>query len=343
MTDVKKVAIALSGGIDSLVAAHILKKDYQEVFGIHFSTGYEDKNFDLSSIEEQLDIEIRHVDLSSIFEKEIVSYFINTYLAGKTPNPCIRCNKTIKFGALLDAAISFGADALATGHYAKIKKDKDSYALVQGLDNFKEQSYFLSLLSENELKKIIFPLGDFAKKTVKKMAQDANLTPVEKKESQDICFLKNESIAEFIQSKAKIKPKPGNIITLDGKVIGTHQGLYNFTIGQRRGINCPASEPYYVKRIDIKNNNLVVCFRNELLQQKFRVTSLNWIQKDLEFPLMVSTKIRYNHNQASSTIIKNKNDNIIDVLFEKEQFAITPGQTAVFYNNTEIIGSGIIL
>ncbi|MCK5096755.1 MAG: tRNA 2-thiouridine(34) synthase MnmA [Desulfobacteraceae bacterium] len=343
MTDVKKVAIALSGGIDSLVAAHILKNDYSEVFGIHFSTGYEDKNLDLSSIGEQIGIEIKHVDLSSLFEDKIVNYFINTYLSGKTPNPCIRCNKIVKFGALLEAAISFGADALATGHYAKIRRKKNSYTLVKGSDNLKEQSYFLSLLSDNELKNILFPLGDLTKETIKKIARDANLTPVEKKESQDICFLKNESIAEFIQSKVKIKPSPGNIITTDGKVIGTHKGLYNFTIGQRRGINCPASEPYYVKKIEAEKNNLIVCFKNELLIKRFSVTSLCWIKKDLEFPLKVSTKIRYNHKQSLSTLIEQDNNSFIDVLFDQEQFAVTPGQTAVFYENNEIIGSGIIL
>lgn len=342
-SDVKKIAVALSGGIDSLVAAYILKQENYKIFGIYFSTGYEKPDFDLSPISNQLDIEIKHIDLSSIFEDKIVNYFINTYLSGKTPNPCIQCNKIIKFGALLDAAKSFGADALATGHYAKIKKKENHHALVKGIDNLKEQSYFLSLLSEPELNKIYFPLGNLTKIQVKEIAKKANLFPIEKKESQDICFLKNESIAEFIQSKVKTGSNSGNIITTNGQIIGTHKGLYNFTVGQRRGINCPASEPYYVKRIDAENNNLIVCFKNEMLSKKFCVTSLNWIKKDLKFPLEVTTKIRYNHHQSPSILIKQKNDDIVAVNFQKKQFAITPGQTAVFYDSNEVIGSGIII
>ena len=341
--DVKKVAIALSGGVDSLVAGYILKQKYPEVFGIHFSTGYENNNFDLSSIADQLDIEIKNIDLSSLFENKIVNYFINTYLSGKTPNPCILCNKIIKFGALLDAAESFGADALATGHYAKITKHPYHHSLVKGVDNLKEQSYFLSLLSEKELSKIIFPLGDLTKKELKKFALEKNLSPVEKKESQDICFLKNETIGQFIHSKVDIGSKSGDIVTTEKKIIGTHKGLYNFTIGQRRGINCPSSEPYYVKTIDAENNTLVVCFKDEILTKNFSVTSLNWIQKDIKFPLNATTKIRYNHNQSESLLTKTDNSSIIDVKFTIPQFAITPGQSAVFYDNDEVIGSGIII
>ncbi|MCK5543043.1 MAG: tRNA 2-thiouridine(34) synthase MnmA [Desulfobacterales bacterium] len=341
--DVKKVAIALSGGVDSLVAGYILKQNYPHVFGIHFSTGYENNKFDLSSIAEQLDIEIKNIDLSSLFENKIVNYFINTYLSGKTPNPCILCNKIIKFGALLDTAKSYGANALATGHYAIIKKQKDHHTLIKGLDNLKEQSYFLSLLSEKELSKIIFPLGNLTKEAVKKIAETNDLTPVEKKESQDICFLKDESIGQFIHSKVNIGSNFGDIITTDRKIIGTHKGLYNFTIGQRRGINCPSSEPYYVKTIDTENNTLVVCFKNEILTKNFSVTSLNWIEKNIKFPLNATTKIRYNHSQSPSLLTKRNNSSIIDVEFTKPQFAITPGQTAVFYDNDIVMGSGIII
>lgn len=173
---------------------------------------------------------------------------------------------------------------------------------------------------------------------------ERNLTPVEKKESQDICFLKkNESIAQFIETKIDIGSSSGDIVTSDGKIIGTHKGLYNFTIGQRRGINCPSSEPYYVKAIDTENNTLKVCYKDKLLTKTLKVTSLNWMKKDIKFPLKVTTKIRYNHNQSASILSKNDNDNIIDVIFEKKQFAITPGQTAVFYDNDVIIGSGIII
>jgi tRNA-specific 2-thiouridylase len=341
--EIKSVAIALSGGIDSLVSGYILKKQYQHVFGIHFSTDYENSSFNLSPITKQLGIEIKNVDLSSLFEKKIVNYFITTYLSGKTPNPCILCNKTIKFGALLETAQSLGADALATGHYAKIKKNGEYHSLVKGIDHLKDQSYFLSQLSEKELSKIIFPLGDLTKEEVKKLAKEKSLTPIEKKESQDICFLKDESIDQFINSKVNLESNFGDIVTIDGKIIGTHKGLYNFTIGQRRGINCPSSEPYYVKKIDTENNTLVVCYKDEILSKNFSVTSLNWIEKDIKFPLKATTKIRYNHSESSSILTENDNNKVIDVAFFTPQFAITPGQTAVFYDNDVVVGSGIII
>ncbi len=334
-----KVAIALSGGIDSLVAGYLLKQNYPDIIGIHFSSGYEDKDRNLSHISNQLDIPIKYVDLSSMFEDKIVNYFIETYLSGKTPNPCILCNKIIKFGALLEAAKSFGADMLATGHYAKINNQN---TLVQGVDNKKEQSYFLSLLSEQQLEQILFPLGDLTKTKVKKIALKANLSPIEKKESQDICFLTNKSIDQFIQSKRKINFQSGNIINTKDEVIGTHKGLHNFTIGQRRRINCPAPQPYYVKEIDIINNKLIVCYKDQLYKNKFTVTSLNWVKRDLEFPLKVLAKIRYNQAQAPAIVTKTNDHNFIDVKFDDKQFAIAPGQAAVFYINSEVIGSGVI-
>jgi len=339
----QKVAIAISGGIDSLVSAHLLKQQYSEVFGIYFSTGYEDKTFDLSSIKSQLGMDIKIVDFSSLFETKIVNYFINTYLSGQTPNPCILCNKIIKFGALMESAKSFGADLFATGHYAKIQKNNDSYSILKGKDKFKEQSYFLSSVSGDKLKNILFPLGELTKTEIRKIAQDNHLKPVEKKESQDICFLKNQSIAQFIQLKTEIEQIEGNIITSDNKIIGKHKGLYNFTIGQRRGINCPASQAYYVKKIDAQNNTLLVCFKNELFQHSFRVKSLIWAEDQPEFPIEMLTRIRYNHKPCPATLNKDSDPSILNVTFDHEQFAITPGQTAVFYDKNKIIGSGIII
>jgi len=341
--DVKKVAVAISGGIDSLVAAYILKQKGLELFGIHFTTGYEELKPDLSFIEQQLGIEIKYIDVTLLFEQKVVNYFLNTYLSGKTPNPCIVCNKQIKFGALLDAAKSLGAHAIATGHYAKIEKRDQYHALVKGADKLKEQSYFLSLLTEQQLNSILFPLGDLTKTEVKKIALQANLAPVEKKESQDICFLQKKSIAQFFKAKGKTASNTGNILTLDKKIIGKHKGIYNFTIGQRKGINCPAPEAYYVKKIDIQNNNLIVCFKNRLLSRQCSLSSLNFIKQDINFPLKVTTKIRYNHMQASSILKKQEKNDLFDIRFEKEQFAITPGQTAVFYDNDEVIGSGVII
>ncbi len=338
----KKVAIALSGGIDSLVAGYLLKKDYPDLFGICFTTGYEKRKPDLSPIARKLDIAIHHVDLSETFNNRVVKYFIGTYMKGRTPNPCIECNKAIKFRALLHAAQSFGADTIATGHYAVIREQNSTYTLLKGKDHLKDQSYFLSKLSTRDLKNIIFPLGNKTKEEVKNYARKKGLIPVEKKESQDICFLKNQTIPDFILSKTNEKSRPGTIINHENRVIGTHQGLLNFTIGQRRGINCPASEPYYVKKIDCENNTLIVCFKDQLFNRSFSVNLLHLLMDNINSPLRVNTKIRYNHRGAASVLTLRGTDHA-DIEFDKEQFAITPGQTAVFYLDNRVIGSGTII
>ncbi|OQY01853.1 MAG: tRNA 2-thiouridine(34) synthase MnmA [Desulfobacteraceae bacterium 4572_130] len=341
----KTIAISLSGGIDSLVAGFLLKKKKINLFGIHFTTGYEKNSIDFSNLEKILDIKIYHINLRKIFKESIVTYFIESYLNGKTPNPCLICNKKIKFGALLKAANNLGADFIATGHYAKIKTSKIKQSkhvfLVKGKDSVKDQSYFLSMLEPSQLKKIIFPLGDMTKSEVTELAKNKGLVPPSIKESQDICFIHNKSFYDFISLEQKFKSIHGDIVTLDNKIIGTHKGLYRFTIGQRKGINCPGSAPYYVKKIDIKNNKLIVGFKNDLLQKKFYVKDLNWITKPFFHCSNVKTKIRYNHKEAES-VLTYDNNNSATIIFKKSQYAITPGQVAVFYNKDIVLGAGII-
>ncbi len=356
------VAIALSGGVDSLVSGYLLKKKFKHIFGIHFTTGYEKEPVDLICLEKQLGFSVNCVDLSKEFEKNVVQYFIDTYLQGKTPNPCIICNKKIKFGALLKHVQNMGADYLATGHYATIVNqifylDKNSRAnhhkcindcyIEKGRDPLKDQSYFLSMLSNDQLEKIIFPLGQMTKKSVKQFAQSKNINPIHKKESQDICFINKNSFAEFIEKKSNLFPKSGNIKDIDNKVIGIHQGLHKFTIGQRRGINCPAKEPYYVQNIDIKNNTLNVCFKRDLAQQNLSFSDIVWnnnndlqLSDDKTIIKDIITKIRYSHKGGLSTLFLNKTHG--ELVFDEPQNAITPGQAAVFYKDAKVIGAGII-
>ena len=365
------VAIALSGGIDSLVSGYLLKKQYKNIFGIHFTTGYEKQNIDLVSIKKQLGFPIKVIDLSKQFEKKVVQYFIKTYLEGKTPNPCIICNKEIKFGEMLKQAQAMGADYLATGHYANIvgktlpnknpkfvknrgfdiarSKDQSRYHsfLEKGEDPLKDQSYFLGMLSPYQLEKIIFPLAYMTKKKVKLLAQSKDMKPVHKKESQDICFIHDNNFSDFILKKQQIKPESGNILDIDNKIVGQHQGLHKFTIGQRRGINAPAKEPYYVQKIDIKNNILKVCFKKDLFQQQLNVSDIVWngaqdIQLSDKITVIkdVITKIRYSHKGGLSTLSLNQNCG--KVVFQEPQNAITPGQAAVFYQGTRVLGAGII-
>ncbi len=335
------IAIAVSGGIDSLAAAHILKKEHPHSFCIHFTTGYEKHPLDFSVMENQLGIPIKHVDLSTVFETEVVDYFITSYLAGKTPNPCLICNKTIKFGALFRAAQELGADRLATGHYARIKKDdKGNPVLLKGRDSHKDQSYFLSMLSKNQLNKAMFPLGEMTKPQVRQYAAKNNLVPSDKKESQDICFIQEKSFSDFILSKKRLLPGPGDIVTTTGKVIGKHNGLFQFTIGQRRGINCPGPAPFYVKSIDMKENRLIVGFKKELLQKSLVLEEINYITGTITKPEELFVKIRYSHNGALATLTPGSTT--VSITFHKPQYAVTPGQGCVLYNEDRVVGAGII-
>lgn len=339
----KKVAVALSGGIDSLVAAFLLKQQHFDVFGIHFITGYETVPVDLDRLKSQLDIDIEIIDLRSAFETKVVSYFIDAYLNGRTPNPCMICNKEIKFGDLLLIAMQKGADFLATGHYAGIQNEIVSghslNYLIKGKDPVKEQSYFLSFLTSNQLEKVIFPLSELTKPQVRSIARENNLFALSGNESQDICFISNKNIRDFIVSKTQIQPERGNIIDLQGKILGRHTGLMQFTVGQRRGLNCPASEPYYVKNINISNNELTVCFKKDIMEKSLSIDNIHWNYQSME-TCEVNTKIRYNHKESPSWL--HFNGKTATLIFDSPQFAITPGQGAVFYQKDRVLGAGII-
>lgn len=342
------VAIALSGGVDSLVSGFLLKKQYPEVFGIHFLTGYEQTPTDTALLEKQLGFKVYCVDLTETFEQLVVKYLVETYLQGKTPNPCIICNREIKFGILMDHAFKLGAGLFSTGHYATIVnsaahpqiKVPHPY-LKKGRDPKKDQSYFLSMVPANRLGKIIFPLAGMTKLQVKAFAEEHHLYPLQPGESQDICFIRPDmSVSDFILKKQGLKPQSGNIVDINGTIVGRHNGLHKFTVGQRRGINCPASQPYYVRRLNISDNQLEVCFKSDLQQKAFRVEKLNWNDSDMTKDHTVTTKIRYSHPGAKSKLYIEKNTAKVE--FETSQNAVTPGQTAVFYKDDRVAGAGII-
>lgn len=356
------IGVALSGGIDSLVAACLLKKQGHRVFGIHFKTGYEpgpdtdqnsgrtDMNNDIiSATADQLEIPLHIVDLSIPFKTEVINYFIQSYQAGKTPNPCLVCNPRIKFDLLFKKAQNLGADLLATGHYAIIKKDDNGIChLFKGADPLKDQSYFLARLTKKQLAKACFPLGNWKKKDVIAFAKENNLKPVTTAESQDICFIKKNSYADFLTNQPGFQAKPGLIENIQGQIIGEHSGLHLFTIGQRRGINCPAPAPYYVIRLDQEKKRLIVGEKKDLLASECIVQDINWINK---IPVAaynrskykLTTKLRYRHKGTKSLIqLLDSDNNIIQVKFDQPQSAITPGQGAVFYDGSEILGGGWI-
>lgn len=361
----RKTAVLLSGGVDSLVTAGILKDQGHAIFGIHFYTGYEKPDCarlsgetspstvsnigpreaatdTASRLSDQLDIPIEIFDAREVFQSLVVDYFVRTYQEGHTPNPCMVCNPTIKFGACLLLAEKQGASHLATGHYARVTQDNEgTFHLLRGKDHKKDQSYFLARLNQQVLSQALFPLGEFTKTETIALSQKLGLKPVAPKESQDICFINNGSYAGFLAQQPGFKSQKGPVEDIDGHVIGEHQGLHHYTIGQRRGINIPASEPYYVIRIDAQKNRLVVGFKQDTFSDICHVEEVQWIHEPPTQPIRVSTRIRYRHKATPSKLTPQK-EHTAHIRFDNPQSAITPGQAAVFYDKDEVLGGGWI-
>lgn len=341
------IAVALSGGIDSLVAAALLIQKGFSVVGIHFVTGFESTHSPspqevATQLKTRLGIDVYVLDVVLPFRKIVVDYFVQTYFSGKTPNPCLVCNPLIKFGMVLEYAESLGAACLATGHYAQITAAGGVFHLIKGVDPVKDQSYFLSRMTQRQLSHACFPLGGMVKSDVVQLARDLDIQPVQTGESQDICFIKGRTYGDFLMEQKEFESPAGQVMTVDGKVIGRHPGLHLFTIGQRRGINCPAAEPYYVVRIDRQSNTLVVGFKSDLMVSSCRVEDINWIVGPPEFPARVLTRVRYRSPAVGSTVFPVDAAGI-KVVFDTPQPSVTPGQGAVFYmENGEVAGGGWI-
>jgi tRNA-specific 2-thiouridylase len=359
----KTIAIALSGGIDSLVSAALLKDQGHRLIGIHFLTGYESAlphrlpassskealndrirlaQEQLNPLADQLDIPLYIIDLRTEFKSRVVDYFIRTYQNGQTPNPCLQCNPSIKFNLLLNRANRYGADCIATGHYAQIRTGSDGRMhLARGVDPVKDQSYFLARLTQEQLKSAVLPLGRYTKNQTRQMAKEMGLQPATHQESQDICFIKNGTYGDFLAAQPGFSAKPGPIVDLEGNELGRHHGLHLFTIGQRRGINCPAAAPYYVIRIEPAQNRLVVGRKKDLPIRSFVVNRINWIALPPLESIDISVRVRYRHQAVSATLLPLE-ANRAEIVFKIPQPAVTPGQGAVFYDHDEILGGGWI-
>lgn len=359
----RTIAVALSGGIDSLVTAAMLQERGNDLIGIHFINGYEaefdnaggqsNAQTDITNVMErarrrlirmtdQLRIPIHIVDLRSEFQRQVVDYFTHTYQSGKTPNPCLACNPAIKYGILLERARLFGATHLATGHYARIRNAANGRKqLFRGKDPQKEQSYFLARLTQEQLASAVMPLGDYKKEQTRQIAREKGLQPAASQESQDICFIPRGEYGDFLKRQPGFSFHPGPIEDTEGNLIGQHSGLHQYTIGQRRGINCPASEPYYVVRLDIERNCLIVGFHHHLHSESCRVSHINWIAQPLCKPHDITIRIRYRH-QAVEARLNPMDNTCADVVFKVPQLAVSPGQGAVFYQGDEVLGGGWI-
>ncbi len=348
-----KVAVGLSGGVDSSVAAFLLQQEGYDVIGYYmknWSTDIgkfkcpwkEDHEYALR-VADHLKIPIYTLNFEKEYKERVVDYLFEGYKKGITPNPDIMCNKEIKFKLFLDKAIKISADLIATGHYARIKEDKNNiYHLLKGKDGNKDQSYFLYTLNQYQLSKTLFPVGEYDKPEIRRIAKRAKLPTAEKPDSQGICFIGEVNISEFL--KTQIKPQVGDIITTDGKKIGTHDGVYYYTIGQRKGIGIGGGVPYFVVSKNIEKNQLIVArgsWSEELFYDSCDVTNLTWTNTEPKLPLKCSVKTRYRQQDQECEILKDKKN--IKAVFKQKQRAITSGQSAVFYKKDECLGGGIII
>jgi tRNA-specific 2-thiouridylase len=344
----RKVAVALSGGVDSSAAALLLKKAACEVLGIHMRL-WESPHLDYQAQRAEnicriLAIPYRQVDLQKEFESRVVDYFCQEYQQGRTPNPCVACNQRIKFGLLLDKALSLGADYLATGHYARVEHSRDGYHLFKAADTRRDQSYFLYTLTQEKLGHVLFPLCKHSRDEVKQMAKQAGL-PAATKSSQDICFISQKNYGAFLSQR--FSTLPGDIIDTQGEKLGQHRGIAFYTIGQRHGLGLSstqvlsAGKPLYVIKIEPESNRIVLGPEKELYSQKLTAQKLSWISGKMpREPITAKARIRYKSKEAEAILFPS--DDSADVHFTQPQKAVTPGQAVVFYNLDEVLGGGII-
>jgi tRNA-specific 2-thiouridylase len=346
----KRVAVALSGGVDSSVAAFLLQKAGYQVIGLTMRLWSEEKPMpdklhpspsnihDVELICKTFDIPFYIIGLENQFKQYVIDYFCTEYAQGRTPNPCIACNRHMKFGLLLDHALSLDADYLATGHYARIKCHNDTYHLLKGIDADKDQSYMLYTMGQDNLSRALFPLGDYTRPQVRELARQNGLPTANKPGSQDICFIASDYGA-FLSHY--FPPASGEIVNSQGEVLGKHRGTAFYTVGQRHGLGLATAEPLYVTKIEPDRNRLIVGSKQDLHATGLIATEVNWISgKAPSEPITVAVKIRYRSSEIAATLYPGQDS--AKVSFQQPQPAVTPGQAAVFYQNNEVLGGGTI-
>lgn len=357
ISQTKKVIVAMSGGIDSSVAVVLLKKQGYQVEGIFMRLGIAADNEsekNARAVAKKIGIKFHAVNLSKEFKRKIISYFISEYEKGRTPNPCVECNREIKFGILMDKVLKMKADFIATGHYVKSQKSiklKAAYKLFKAKDRNKDQSYFLYTLTQKKLKHCLFPLGEYTKDEVREIAGEYKLGIYDKnetlkgkfqKESQEICFIQDKYYGDFLRKYLKLVH--GNIVDENNNILGEHKGLPLYTIGQRRDIGIGGTGPYYVIGMNQKKNQLIVSNQKDdknLFSRKFIVEKMVWVSgKVSELPLKMKAKVRYRMDEFSAVVDKENGKYIVK--FSKPQRAIMKGQSVVFYKRNEVIGGGIV-
>lgn len=342
----EKVLVGMSGGVDSSVTAKLLTDKGYTVAGVTLLLCENENDSSVSdakSVCDKMGIEHYAIDLKKEFSRYVITDFIEEYKRGNTPNPCIVCNRTIKFGAMLDIAVSMGFDKIATGHYARIKEENGRYLLFKAKDESKDQSYVLYNLTQNQLSRVLFPLGEITKADVREKAVAESFVNADRPDSQDICFVSDGDYASFIESQSGFVSEKGNYVDINGNALGEHKGIIHYTLGQRKGLGIALGKPAFVIDKSAETNLVVLGDEEHLFKKEVIAYRVNFIPFDsLENEMRVTVKLRYRH-KAASAIIMPMDDNKIKIIFDDPQRAPSPGQAAVFYDGDLVIGGGTII
>ncbi|WP_143315054.1 tRNA 2-thiouridine(34) synthase MnmA [Clostridium sp. HBUAS56017] len=352
----KKVVVGMSGGVDSSVAAYLLKEQGYDVIGITMRMSPDDPNFaeneggccSLSAVEDarrvcdRLEIPFYVLNFKDLFKEKVIDYFVDEYMAGKTPNPCIACNKHLKFDALLQKARGIGAEYVATGHYAKIEEKDGRMLLIKSDDDRKDQTYALYNFTQDQLAHTLMPCGKYTKDKIREIAKEIGLAVHNKKDSEEICFIPDNNHGRFIIEEVPGKVKPGNFVDKEENILGKHKGIVYYTIGQRKGLGLALGRPVFVTGINAKKNEVVIGSEDEIFKTGLIAKDVNFIPfNELKEELNVTAKVRYSAKPSEATLYPESNGRV-KVIFKDKQRAITKGQSVVFYDGNIVVGGGII-